>query len=103
MNRGDSRTKVFITDLCEGQHVDDNFLVSKKVYAETKAGKPYLALTLMDRTGEIEARVWEGADRYNPLTESGSFIRIKAVAKSYKDLVAKIGYHRLAYGGRGHV
>ena len=59
--------------------------VSKKIYAETKAGKPYLALTLMDNSGEIEARVWDNAQRYNEIIASGSIIHVQAMAKQYRD------------------
>ena len=52
---------LFITDLAPGQQIREIFLVARKSLAETKAGKPYLALGLMDRTGEIEARVWDNA------------------------------------------
>jgi hypothetical protein len=47
---------IFVDQLISGQQFQDIFLVSKKVLAETKAGKPYLALALMDRSGEVEAR-----------------------------------------------
>ena len=47
----DHRKNIFVADLREGQQVHDLFLVSRKNLAETKSGKPYLALTLMDRLG----------------------------------------------------
>ncbi|WP_457573937.1 3'-5' exoribonuclease YhaM family protein [Desulfolithobacter sp.] len=76
--------EIFIDQLQEGQQVHDVFLVSRKTLAETKAGKPYLSLTLMDRTGDIEGRVWDNATRYDAQAEVGTFIRLHATAKSYQ-------------------
>ncbi len=77
--------KIFIDQLHEGQQVEDLFLVSRKTLAETRAGKPYLALALMDRTGEIEARLWDNAEQYDGAAEAGSYVRIQGTARSYRD------------------
>ena len=77
--------KLFVSQLTAGQQFQDIFLVSKKSLAETKAGKPYLALALMDRTGEIEARVWDNALQYDPQAEEGGFVLVQAVAKPFRD------------------
>lgn len=77
--------KTFVADLREGLLVEDLFLVARKTLAETRAGKPYLALTLMDRTGEIEARVWENAGRYDAAAEVGGVIFLQGMARSFRD------------------
>lgn len=77
--------KIFIAQLTAGQQFQDVFLVSKKVLAETKAGKPYLALGLMDRTGEIEARIWDNALQFEAQAEEGCFVLVQAVAKLFRD------------------
>lgn len=79
------RKTSFIKDLQDGQQVEDLFLVSRKNYAETKAGKPYLALTLMDRSGELEARVWDDAQRLNEIVEVGTVISIQAMVKLFRE------------------
>jgi 3'-5' exoribonuclease len=76
---------IFVSQLTAGQQVQDVFLVAKKILAETKAGKPYLALGLMDKTGEIEARVWENALQFDPLVDEGTFVRVQAIAKPFRD------------------
>ena len=68
--------KIFITQLAAGQQFREVFLVSKKTLAETKAGKPYLALGLMDKTGEVEARVWDNAPQYASEAEEGAFVLV---------------------------
>ena len=56
---------------------------NEKTLAEAKNGKPYLALSLMDRTGDIEARIWDNASsgrcHGNPLRclETGRYRRAR--------------------------
>lgn len=76
---------VYITDLKEGQQLNDLFLVSKKNLAETKSGNPYLALTLMDRTGEIEARAWDNAARLDAIAEVGRIVAVEGQVKPFRD------------------
>jgi 3'-5' exoribonuclease len=76
---------VFVEQLQDGQQVEDVFLVARKNLAETKAGKPYLALSLMDRTGEIEARVWDNAPVFDPRAAVGNYVRIRGTAKLFRD------------------
>ncbi len=79
--------KLFVSELQEGRQVRDLFLLSRKTLAETKAGKPYLSLTLMDKTGEIEARVWDNAVALDRVAEVGDVIAVQAIAKSYQNQV----------------
>jgi 3'-5' exoribonuclease len=76
---------IFVADIREGQQIRDLFLVSGKALAETKNGKPYLALTLMDRSGAIEARIWEDAARFDPQAEIGRIVAVEALAKPFRD------------------
>jgi len=97
-----SGKKVFISGLQEGQQVRDLFLVARKNLAETKAGKPYMALTLMDRTGEIEARIWENALQFDAVTAVGDVIFVQAMAKSYQNQL-QLGVSHLQRAGEGQV
>lgn len=76
---------IYIADLKEGQQISDLFLVSKKSLAETKSGNPYLALTLMDRSGEIEARSWDNAARLDALAEVGRIVAVEGQVKAFRD------------------
>ncbi|MFQ5902046.1 MAG: HD family phosphohydrolase, partial [Thermodesulfobacteriota bacterium] len=53
--------EIFITEIRERDRIEEIFLVNKKEMPISKGGKPYLNLKIMDRTGEIEGRVWENA------------------------------------------
>lgn len=49
----------FIKDLKEGDRVFDIYLCKHKQAAVTKNGKPYENVILQDKTGTIDAKVWE--------------------------------------------
>ena len=78
--------KLYLEDLKEKAPVESTFLVSKKEVAKSKAGKAYLSLRLMDRTGEVEARGWDDAE---------------ALARNFdKDEVALVKGYVVAYQGK---
>lgn len=49
----------YLKDLKEGDRVFDIYLCKKKHAAVTKNGKAYENVTLQDKTGTLEAKVWE--------------------------------------------
>ena len=49
----------YIDTLREGMHVSDVYLCKNKQIALTKAGKEYGNLTLQDKTGTIDAKIWD--------------------------------------------
>lgn len=49
----------FIRELKEGEKVFDIYLCKQKTAAVTKNGKPYETATLQDKTGTIEAKIWD--------------------------------------------
>ncbi len=76
---------IFVSSLKDGQRVNDLFLIGRKSLAETRAGKPYLSLTLMDRSGEIEARAWDNALSLDKLAGVGEVIVLQGQVKSYQN------------------
>lgn len=49
----------FIRDFKEGDKIFDIYLCKHKISAVTKNGKPYETATLQDKTGTIEAKIWD--------------------------------------------
>jgi 3'-5' exoribonuclease len=49
----------YIKDLKEGDRLFDIYLCKHKQAAVTKNGKPYESVVLQDKTGTIDAKVWE--------------------------------------------
>lgn len=54
------RTKTqFVTDIRDKDAIRSAFLIKQFSVQTGKNGKPYMNLVLVDRTGEIEARIWD--------------------------------------------
>ena len=49
----------YIDTFREGERVCDIYLCKSKQVAKTKAGKSYYSLVLQDKTGTVDAKVWE--------------------------------------------
>jgi 3'-5' exoribonuclease len=79
--------RAFIVDIRDRDRVSGTFLVQQKQVPLNKNGKPYIAMTLMDRTGTIEARVWDNVERFAPLFDSGDFIEASGLAVAYQGRV----------------
>ncbi len=77
--------KIYIEDLQEKQSVQSTFLVREKTLNTGKTGKHYLALVLGDRTGTIEARIWESAQDWNERFDSSDFIDVKGFVQSFQN------------------
>ncbi|MDD2338176.1 MAG: HD domain-containing protein [Geobacteraceae bacterium] len=76
-------TKMFVSEIKDRSLVDSVFLVKEKISALARNGKPYLTLHLMDKSGEIEGRVWENVESFGQLFEKDNFIRVQAKATVY--------------------
>jgi 3'-5' exoribonuclease len=84
-NRMGTRQRVWIRDIKHDDIVQEYYLVKEKILNRTKRGDPFLSLTLADRTGEIEARLWDRVDEFTSLFSEGDIVEIKGQATSYKD------------------
>ena len=75
--------QIFVQDIQERDFVESPFLVRDKIMAMAKNGKPYMTLKLIDRSGEIEGRVWDRVDEYAARFEKDDFILAKGKASVY--------------------
>ena len=75
---------MWVVDIKDNDQVRGQYLVKSKRMGSTKKGDPFLSLTLVDRSGEIEARVWERANALSPLFSEGDILEIEAAAGSYR-------------------
>ncbi len=49
----------YIETLREGEHISEVYLCKQKQTYLTKSGRPYDSLILQDRTGQLDAKIWE--------------------------------------------
>lgn len=65
-----------IAELAEDRTVDGVFAVARKRKLSTRAGKPYLAVELVDPSGRIEARVWHDVELLDRRFAEGDAVRV---------------------------
>jgi 3'-5' exoribonuclease len=63
--------------------VNTVFLVKEKIMAMAKNGKPYMTLHLMDKSGEIEGRIWDNVDAIAAQFAKDDFIAVRSKASVY--------------------
>src|SRR4051812_29876605 len=74
----------FVNKLNAKDEVLSPFLVKYISTAEGKDGKSYLNLVLADRTGEIEARKWHGAEMVIGQIRSGDVVVINGKMNQFQ-------------------
>lgn len=74
-----------VAALVERQLVDGVFAVVRSDRLTTRAGQPYLALQLRDRTGVIPARVFRDADTIAARYRVGDAVRVRGRVERFRD------------------
>jgi 3'-5' exoribonuclease len=69
----------------ENKIVTSNFVVVSKQIKPKKTGEPYLALTLGDRSGQLEAKMWDNVEEVLNAFEQDDFLKIKGLVNKYKN------------------
>ena len=74
----------YINTLSEGESINETYLVKAKKSDVTKTGKPYDKLVLADRTGSVDAMIWDpnsaGIEDFDVL----DYICVNAVVNSFQ-------------------
>ena len=77
----------WVNEIREEDKVRGLYLVRTKKLGTTKRGEPFLMLTLADRTGDIETRVWDRAEAFASLFNEGDIVNVEGKADSYRNQV----------------
>ena len=83
----DEQNHLWIKEMKEEDRVRGLYLVKVKKVGTTKNGDPFLSITLGDRTGEVEARVWDKVDALSPLFNEGDVIHVEGHAGAYRNQI----------------
>jgi 3'-5' exoribonuclease len=75
----------FISDLSSEQNITSFFLVCEKEIRNTREGKPYLRLELGDRSGTIEARMWDQFESAVKDVNRDDFVKVQARVEIYRN------------------
>ncbi|MBV8897481.1 MAG: HD domain-containing protein [Acidobacteriaceae bacterium] len=74
----------FVTNLVPNDVVTAQFLVISKEIRQKKTGEPYLTLHLADRTGDIEAKMWDNVAEVMHTFERDDFVKVKGLLQLYQ-------------------
>lgn len=77
----------FICDCAhhENKVITSTFVVVAKQVKPKKSGEPYLALTVGDRSGQLEAKMWDNVDDAIHAFEQEDFVKVKGLINKYKN------------------
>lgn len=73
-----------IAELTDGEEVVACYLVHQVRRLLTKAGQPYLKVLLGDRTGTIDAVIWDDVDRWEPVCVPSRVIGVRGQVSMYQ-------------------
>jgi 3'-5' exoribonuclease len=86
----------------ENKIVTSSFVVAAKQIKPKKTGEPYLALTLADRTGQLEAKMWDNVEEVLEAFEQDDFLKIKGLVNKYKNRF-QLTIHKLRKLGESEI
>jgi len=77
--------RLWVKDMKADDRVSGCYLVTQKRMATTKAGKPFISLTLEDRTGQVEAKIWDRAEALSDRFGEGDVIAVDGVLGAFRN------------------
>jgi 3'-5' exoribonuclease len=86
----------------ENKIITSSFVVVSKQVKPKKTGDPYLALTLGDRTGQIEAKMWDNVEEALDAFEQDDFLKVKGLINKYKNRF-QLTIHKLRRLGESEI
>ena len=73
----------YVNELEPNQIVTTSFLVHSKEIRQKKSGELYLSLALGDRTGELDAKMWDNISEAVDLFERDDFVKVKGLVQIF--------------------
>ncbi|HVP68897.1 MAG TPA: HD domain-containing protein [Anaeromyxobacteraceae bacterium] len=76
--------KIWVKDVKDGERVKSLFAVARKAVPTAKSGKAYLSVTLVDRTGELEARSFDRVEELSALFEEKDLVEVEGAVGTFQ-------------------
>jgi 3'-5' exoribonuclease len=73
----------YVRDLEPDRVITTSFLVHAKDIRQKKTGEPYLSLILGDRTGELDAKMWDNVAEVMETFDRDDFVRVKGLLQIF--------------------
>ncbi|WP_332648527.1 3'-5' exoribonuclease YhaM [Lysinibacillus sp. 54212] len=91
-----------ITKLQVGEQVDQFLLIKQATKGVTTVGKPFMSLILQDRSGDIEAKLWDTNEEHETTYRAEAIVRVGGEIHDYRGKnQLRIKQIRLARGDEG--
>lgn len=78
---------MWIKDFKDGIHIRQTFLITQLSKGLTASGQPYITMQLQDKSGQIEAKLWDVKQDIESLLEVGAFVQIDGDVASYRSVL----------------
>jgi 3'-5' exoribonuclease len=84
----------YVRELQENSTPSISLLVQSKEIRQKKTGDPYLSLILSDKTGDIDAKMWDNVAEVLNTFDRDDFVRVKGLVQIYHNRIQLV-IHRL--------
>ncbi len=84
----------FVNELQPNSDITAVFLVQSKDVRQKKSGEPFLSLTLGDRSGDIDAKMWDNVEEVLDGFERDDFVRVRGRVQIFQNK-PQLTVHRL--------
>src|SRR5271163_662046 len=85
----------YLSDIKLNQVFTATFLVHGKDVRQKKSGEPYLSLLLGDRTGEVDAKMWDNVVEVVDTFDRDDFVKVKGLLQIFQNRL-QMTVHKMA-------
>jgi len=75
----------YVNELTPDTDVSAVFLVEYKEVRQKRSGEPYLILTLSDKTGDLDAKMWDNAASVADAFDRDDFVRVRGQVQIFQN------------------
>lgn len=76
--------KIFISNMRSGDKIEETFALASKTVAKKKDGGSFLRMVLSDKTGSINAVVWDDVEQAEAAADASAFVRVQGDISEYR-------------------
>jgi 3'-5' exoribonuclease len=75
----------FVSELEPNQVITTTFLVQSKEIRQKRTGEPFLSLLLSDRTGDVDAKMWDNVAEVMNTFDRDDFVKVKGLVQIFQN------------------
>lgn len=86
----------YVSELAPNQDISAIFLVQSKEVRQKRSGEPYLSLTLADKTGNVDAKMWDNVASVAETFDRDDFVQVKGLVQVFQNR-RQLTVHKLQF------